>query len=530
MSARVVPEGVIGLLPWSTAYRVEAGGPLDFDRFPFQREIYDAFGDASLRSVEVMKASQCGISAAGVSLALFAADVWGADVLYVLPGFDVAYDFSDTRVATAIASSAHLRSRVRSTDNKGLKQIGDGFIYVRGSGSEQQAQSVPADVLVLDEFDRLDRRQVPMFLRRLSAPTSMKLVRAFSNPTFFEDGIHARWLQTDQRRWLIRCRWCRTEAGVSWEAGEDHFVDEERSAIVCAGCKKRLSAAAVAAGRWVAERPEARRRGYHISKLIVPGEDIQHLVENHHITDEESTQVHYNCDLGVPYAPRGGSLSRDLVLGCRRDELQLPDRYDGPEWVSAGVDVGKVLHVRISRWTERGLALPLFIGTVEGFEELGALWRRYNVNFGLIDERPEERKAREFATEFRGRCMLVRWSSDEQRDELVQDREHDLVIARRTAACDRLVTEIQSQLRLLPRSLPSDYVSQMTAPHKVVEETRRGQRVARYVKGRADHYFFAEVHDLLAREARGRVVAAGGSGPPPLSVREEMRRRRSLIW
>lgn len=528
MSAEAVP-GFLDLLAWSHAYRVEAGGPLAFDRFPFQREIYEAFGDASLRSVEVMKASQCGISAAGVSLALYACDVWGADVLYVLPGFEDAYNFSDARVATAIRRSAHLRSRVRSTDNKGLKQIGDGFVYFRGSGSEQQALSVPADVLVLDEFDRLDRRQVPMFLRRLSAPTSMKLLRAFSTPTFPEHGIHARWLATDRRRWLVRCRRCRAEAPLGWEAGEDHFVDEERAALVCLRCGARLSREAVAAGRWVAERPEEVRRGYHISKLVVPGEDIAELVANHRITDEESTQVHFNFDLGVPYAPRGGSLSRDLILACGREDLHLPDRYEGPDWVTAGVDVGKVLHVRISRWSEQGLALPLFIGTVEGFEELAGLWRRYNVNFGLVDERPEERKAREFVEAFPGRCMLVRWSSDEQRDPLVEDRERGLVIARRSAACDRLVEAIETQRRLLPRDLPRDYLSHMTAVHRVIEETRGGQKVARYRSERADDYFFAEVHDLLAREARSWVPTAGAYGPPPITIREQIRRRHG-IW
>lgn len=518
--------GALDLLSWSRAYRVEAAGPLDFDRFPFQRDIYEAFGDRSLRSVEVMKASQCGISAAGVSLALYAAEVWEANVVYVLPGFEDAHDFSDTRVATAIRRSAYLRSRVRSTNNKGLKQVGEAFVYFRGSGSEQQALSIPADVLVLDEYDALDQRQVPMFLRRLSSPTSMKLVRAFSNPSFPEHGIHARYLRSDRRHWLVRCPRCRKEAPIGWEVGEDHFVDEERSALACGRCRGRLSAKVVAAGRWVAQDPGAGGRGYHISKLIVPGQDIAELLTEHHRTDEDSVRIHYNCDLGLPYAPRGGSLSREQVLACRRDDT--PDHHDGPVWVTAGVDVGKVLHVRISRRGEQGVALPLYLGTIESFEELGALWRRHNVNFGLVDERPEERKAREFVKEFRGRCMLVRWSSEEQRDELVVDVEHDLVIARRTAACDRLVAEIESQTRLLPRDLPRDYLSQVTAPHRVTELTRRGQKVARYVKERADHYFFAEVHDLLAREARGGLQPAGAS-VEPLTAREQAR-LRSRIW
>ena len=41
----------------------------------------------------------------------------------------------------------------------------------------------------------------------------------------------------------------------------------------------------------------------------------------------------------------------------------------------------------------------------------------------------------------------------------------------------------------------------MTAPHRVSEENARGQKFARYVAERADDYFFAECHDLLARAA-----------------------------
>ncbi len=73
------------LLLWSRAHRLEEGRPLDFGLFPFQRELLEAFGDPGLQTVDVMKSAQCGVSAAGISLALFAADVWGATVLYVLP-------------------------------------------------------------------------------------------------------------------------------------------------------------------------------------------------------------------------------------------------------------------------------------------------------------------------------------------------------------------------------------------------------------------------------------------------------------
>src|SRR5207245_4148401 len=130
---------------------------------------------------------------------------------------------------------------------------------------------------------------------------------------------------------------------------------------------------------------------------------------------EEEVAAHYHFDLGLPYAPRGGSLSAELVLACRR-EWVMPASYSGGGWVTAGVDVGRVLHVRISEW--RGeKAVPLFIGEVPDFDDLADLWSRDEVNFGLIDEPPEERMAREVANQFAGRSRVLRWSRAEHRDQ-----------------------------------------------------------------------------------------------------------------
>lgn len=155
------------------AYRCSNRGPVS-ERFPFQPELYRAFGDRDLQSVAVMKSAQCGISAAAVSLTLYAGDVWGASVLYVLPTGDDAKDFSDTRVRPAIEGSGYLRGRVSSTDNKGLKRIGDSFLYFRGSVSERKALSIPVR--------RLDPRRVrpPRSAERPVAPKAPRLAELAS--------------------------------------------------------------------------------------------------------------------------------------------------------------------------------------------------------------------------------------------------------------------------------------------------------------------------------------------------------------
>lgn len=516
-SERVRRSGRI--LDWSEGFRKEAGHDLDFDTFPFQRELYEAFGDKTLDSVDVMKSAQCGISAAAVSLSLFAADVWKANVLYVLPTGDDAFSFSDTRVKPAIDNDPYLRMRVASTDNKGLKRIGEANIYFRGSMSERKALSIPADILVLDEYDRLDQKNIPAFRRRLNAPKSLRLERRFSNPSFPEAGIHRLYLDSDQREWLVKCS-CRHEAPIFYDQHEDsHHVDEGAGVLVCGRCSKELRASRIAGGRWVARYTGRAARGYHVSRLIIPYEDIPAIVAEHQKRAEEEVQAHYNFDLGLPYSPKGGSLSREQVLSNRRD-YSHGDGYSGGNWVTAGIDVGAVLHVRISEWRPGwARAVSLYIGELDTFEDLYQVMRRYSVNFAVIDERPEERKAREFQHEFYGRVLLCRWSGDDQRDPVVIDKEQGLVIARRTGACDRLVAAFDQQHRLLPRDLPRGYLEQVTAPHRVIEQTNRGQKVARYISERADHFFFAECYDLLAKEAWGEPAADAGVDPDPIKGR-----------
>jgi hypothetical protein len=506
---------------------MEEGQPLDFDSFPFQRQLYDDFGDKSIPTVDVMKSGQCGISAAAVSLTLYAGDLWSANVLYVLPGAADAFDFSDSRVKPAIESSPYLLRRFGDgTANKGLKRIGNAWLYFRGSVSEKKALSIPADVLILDEYDRLDQRNVPAFRKRLGSPKSLKLERRFSNPSLPELGIHELYRRTDQREWLVKCPASGTELPVHYESGDQdaHHVDEELLERVCFRCHKPLPREAIAGGRWVATRPGVGRVGYQISKLIVPDQEMAELVEEHHASDEGTLQAHYNFDLGLPYAPKGGSLSQDAVLACRRD-YQPPDTYAGRDWVTAGIDVGRLLHVRISRWLQGGRAAPLYIGEVSTPAELDDLMQRFSVGFACIDSQPEERMARDFAARHRGRVMLVKWSGEDQAETWKYDEEEHLLRPRRTWSCDQTVASFNGQLKLLPRHLPRTYVLQVTAPYRIFEQTMKGQKVARYVSQRADHFFFAECYDWLARQVKA-VGAAEASAPPEETIRQRVRRSR----
>lgn len=86
----------------------EPKGELDFDRFPFQRELYRA--STQEREMVIKKATQVGVSAFCIRWALYRVAVRGLTALYVFPRQRQLRDFSDARIKPLIATSPVLRA------------------------------------------------------------------------------------------------------------------------------------------------------------------------------------------------------------------------------------------------------------------------------------------------------------------------------------------------------------------------------------------------------------------------------------
>jgi hypothetical protein len=139
----------------------EPKGELDFDRFPFQRELYRSSVDQ--HEVVIKKAAQVGVSALCIRWVMYWAGARGLTALYVFPRQRQLRDFSDARIKPLIATSPLLQELVAAgaVQNNGLKRLGVGHLILRGSESVADLQAVDADVLVLDEYDDLVQNNVP---------------------------------------------------------------------------------------------------------------------------------------------------------------------------------------------------------------------------------------------------------------------------------------------------------------------------------------------------------------------------------
>jgi len=522
----------LSLLAWTQSKRPLLGPdkPVDFTAHSYLTDIYTA----NAKRLVIYKASQMGASEYLISYAFHAADQRQATVLYVFPTDVHLRDFSAGRIGPAIAASDYLTSIVVPAHGKGadrttLKRVRNRFLYLRGGkvapdGSAPQLKAVDADVLILDEVDEMDRRAPTIAEKRLGA-SRIAEVRLVSTPTYHDLGIHAAWQLSDQREWHVRCwrcgerqpltidsivtEWDELERPAAW-----HGRQENRAWTACRKCGRELNH--LAQGEWVAARLGVKVIGFHLTRLFSPVVDLLAIVEALSTVDETVRKEAFNQDLGLPYIPRGGKLTSEVLDACIRD-YGLGPKSD--ELTTAGVDVGSVLNVIIRgpADTESGERPLRYAAGVATFDELATVLTKFKVKTCVIDALPETRKARELQSAFPlGVVWLAYYSTQRTGSKKLKPIEPNIsegvVNLDRTRTLDEMFAQVYASTRTLPLDIKtvSEYYKQMQASVRVVERPRSGESVARYVETGADHYAHAENYENVA--ASGSLMAGGSVG------------------
>ena len=554
-------EGKLSLLEWTRKYRSNLAPERAFDLngHAYLKAIYEE----TAQEVVLRKAAQLGASEYLVSYILQAADVRGATGLYVLPTDSHVSDFSAARVGAAMdeRASPYLASIVvagdkHGADRVGLKRMRDRFIYFRGAkvkpdGSAPQLRSIDADVLVLDEFDEMDRRAEALARKRLGHSTLAE-VRIVSTPTFANVGIDAEYQASDRREWHFKCpscgewtaptlddlvlEWDSLERPVRWngqvEGGPSTSSGQKAGGepyLACRKCKGALDRSG--AGEWVAAYPDREVHGYHLTRLFVPQTPLAGIITGLEEVDENKRQQVFNQDLGLPYRSTQATALTDVLLdGCRREyghgvvALRQAQGAQGAQGSAfMGVDVGRVLHTVIRQRQEDGGWRQVWAGEVTAFEDLSGLMERYGVKTCVVDALPETRKAREFQeTQKRGRVWLAYYTGQGQKggtkkeSPIHWDEKERVVNLDRTRTLDATLGLFALAARGEPgNTLPAnardirDYYAHLRAPERRLEDGPDGNQVAVYVESGPDHYAHAENYCYVASEAR--VVNAGVS-------------------
>lgn len=540
----------VSFLKWALRIPEPKTGRLSFYRFPFQVEMYRTMGGPH-RQVVCRKATQIGVSAMTIRWALYEADKFGYTGLYVFPTEGDVHDFSDARVQPMCERSEYLQTRLGDPFNKGLKRIGSGLVYFRGSGSKTRLDSVDADALALDEYDTLNAKNIPDAERRLSGVTSAGLIRRVGVPSLPEAGIAERYTESDQRKWVVPCTHC-DHVGLDREKGNEPILtpdgpgawqlvdfwwnvvqpDGLEPFVGCAGCQQPLN---LRKGRWVAQNPSSHIPGFHVSRLIVPDMPLEEIIRASKRQEPSEVEVFYNKDLGLPFVSKQARLGPDEVHAAQRVDIPQLLGYTGLNPVTMGVDVAseRALSIRISEHVSTDEKISLWIGELEdddeglAFDKLSLLMDRYRVNLAAVDALPETRMARQFQGRHPGRVFIVHVSGV-QKQALQMTWEMGEATVNRTLGMDAMVEMIRRQRNLLPGVLPEGYVQHLTANiRKTEKDDKTGKKRVWWEPTRPDDWAMAEVFDLVATELwwiRQQVEGATAEVYTPLDDMVELRR------
>lgn len=527
-------------IEWAQRFRVLRGQPFHLTRHAPLEALYRD----EHTNIVVIKPAQVGISEWALTYTLHALDVgaayWeteqeGLNVAYLFPTKEALGDFSKERFAKMRMEHPHLKTLFTAYNDVTFKQAGASFLYLRGASSVTALLSFPADVLILDEYDRMNKDAIALAQQRLRASRVKRMV-AVSTPTLPEIGIHAQYLLSDQHVWEVACTWCNTyneldffrdvrldgEPMEEWEKWDDEVLRMAQVSVHCPACAQKLDPAGP--GKWRAKYPERTgMRGYWIPALSFPDVSILQLCLQAVSADPTIRTEFYRSGLGVPYSEHGSRITREMLASL---SLQIPRGNPRTLWTktSMGVDVGKYFHYRITGTAADGKRYVRAMGKAKSFDDLDDLMREYRVRKCVIDALPENHGSQRWAEKYKGRVLrafytdnprdpLYRTQTEKDEKKRTRHKKPEEVIAgaqkqrfaifiNRTMAMDNVYTRIDQNVEHWEQRFHDDQevIKQMMAPVRVSTVDEQGQEIARWDHTSPDHYYHACVYDVIAQE------------------------------
>lgn len=286
-------------------------------------------------------------------------------------------------VASRIDPSFEETPRMKALLTKGqpngifLKRIKDSFLILDSAWESQLGEGVDADMVTLDERDRMNPGVEMAFMESLRSSPYNRL-RELSTPTLPGRGVGLTFYLSDQREYLHRCTKCNLEQEMVYPDNVVQMKDFKSGTKVlepgtyeylcrreaCRGPIDRMR------GRWVAKKPSVPNiRGYHMSHMNCPWITATLLMQSK--IKLRFPDIWMKYDLGLPALGEGTLLlERDYENACSGHEL-LEGRTEDWTDVVGAIDWGA------TNWI-----------TVEARNVHNG--RRYVIGVGIFDDDPRE--------------------------------------------------------------------------------------------------------------------------------------------
>jgi phage terminase large subunit GpA-like protein len=316
--------------------------------------------------------TECAVNALGYTM-----DHHPGPVMVCLPG-EVSMNKWVAQKLNPMLDETHAAQRALtsvasrdSSNTRTFKDFAGGQLYLEHAGSPSRLKSTTVRTLIVDELDEFAGNlvggddPVEMLNGRTSAfPATHKRLYISTPQMQGTSRIAHLWEESDQRRYHVPCPDCGHLQPMEWE-GLHWAADGSACWYACRECgvciDEHHKGAMIAAGRWVAEFPERKTRGYTINCLYYPiglGPRWLELVSmwRKAQNDPARLKTFVNDRLARTWEDPAMRAVKQNVLADRQEPYRLRSAPLGVLAITAGVDTqDNRLAVHILGWG-RGLA------------------------------------------------------------------------------------------------------------------------------------------------------------------------------
>lgn len=327
------------------------------ERAPYQSGVLDALSDPTIEETVLMASAQVGKTLMLKACLGFFIDQDPSPILVVQPTLEIGEAFSKDRLAPMVRDTPRLRGKIadpkaRNSGNTILhKSFPGGHLTIAGANSPASLASRPIRVAMFDEVDRYPASAGaegdPVNLGKARTKTFWnRRIFLCSTPTDESTSrINRAWLQSDMRRYWVPCPHCGEEQWLKWAQVQWVNDDPDTAQYACEHCGalwtegQRIEA--LRAGRWIAEKPERRIAGFHLSELYSPWRRLAEIVSAFLAAKmaPETLKVWTNTSLGEVWKDEAGEGVDADDLPARRESYDVDSVPEGVLVVVAAIDV-----------------------------------------------------------------------------------------------------------------------------------------------------------------------------------------------
>lgn len=509
------------------------GKPFSFENYEFQIPIAR---DQSKTSI-VIKPAQIGMSELSYRFAIASCCVlenW--NLIYTFPASSDASKAATTRIDPLIQNSPEvLRLVNKNLNNSETKQFGtNSFMFFKGTFSQTQALSTPANMVIHDEWDASDTTQGSVYVSRLQGRPD-KIRRIFSTPTVDSYGVSEEAKTAIRKVHIATCNCCNHKfvpdyydhvVIPEWNKPLDeitksniHLTRWKEAHLLCPNCGRPPELHHTRM-EYVAENSSENHEAtaWYISpfsayNIITPSYLVQAS------TQFAKKSEFINQSLGKTSEEKNESITAaDIDMAQRFQDLSSSEMH------VMGSDMGLICHICIGRIATDGTFMIVHREKVHYTmyeEQSSKLAARFRVVLQVLDTQPYVDLATRLSKK-RQHCwggMFVTSKSPQmftldnrEEDQKLGKMNLKLVKINRTAALDALLTVVkEGTLAIQSSEADDEYKAQMLSLKRLQKFTTDGELTFVWEKtGNAnDHYHFATLYLYIATQMRAMV---GGYG------------------